>query len=145
MDDRELDKDEQRAARLQEKDRQNLEVMARRRRQREEKLAEPFDRLMSRRLFMLELVIVVGFGAFDIIRMLSAPQAFSVASMLGSLLAATALVGAPVLIIYLVQYFRHRRGTEIDHLPVLRRNGLISAAILLALLLGFGLCALIGV
>lgn len=144
MDCDEEERAERRELRLRESDRQAKELLSRRNKRKEEKLAEPFALLMARRLFWLELVLALGFGVLDGWRLISGSPGFSAAQMLGSLLFFSAFAGLPVLAICAVQFFRHSRGAQLEGLSLLRRYGLASAVLLAALGLGALVCRLAG-
>lgn len=135
---------QRREERLREKDAEAREMMHARREKRDKKLAEPFANLMARRLFLLELVFVLGFGLLDVTRLIQG-YTFTVAAMLQSLLIGAALTGGPVLLICANKFRKHREGDDSINLKPFQLYARFSLGILAVLLAGWAITALVGV
>lgn len=87
---------------MEEIDKQNKQVKKR--------TSQPFLRQLCKWLLALTIVMGVGFGILELIWHTHPQYSVSVASSLGSLLAATLLPGVPVLLIAGVQFYRINKG-----------------------------------
>lgn len=137
-------KEEQREERQREWDDKTKEEMRKRQEKWDKKLKQPFAPMMIRRLFLLEAIFVVAFGAMDVYNLITGKAAFSAASMFGTLLLGAAVIGLPLLALCAYHLRQHKLGRTEDVVVPTRRYARITLVALGVLLLGWLLSLLLG-
>lgn len=97
----------QRQARQEERLREDMQRRADRQKQRAEK---PFVRGVVVRLFILELLLTVGFGLLELVQAGQPGYAVAPRAAFGSLLAGGLMPGVPLLVLCIVQWVRIHKG-----------------------------------
>lgn len=104
----------------------------------ERRMNAPFLREISKRVFVLMLVMSLGFGVLELARMGDAGYTVAPAAALGSIVLATALPALPLLVICIVQLARIRKEKCREEAS-LYKVFLVVASVLLA---GWGIAGL---